>query len=181
MVLTRAPRHRIPSSLSAFYSMSFPSLFTLNALSHSDWLSHCSPKIAVLCFQFAWTCLPRSLLLSSKSWSAAFERNSFPLLSSICNLIDCVNFCLQDHEFFCLFSFKLTFPRRALVMFFDHAVGPLDGQFTPMCPLSAIVAMSGFALAFAFAFVSRPSFVLVPMEPVSAPFFPPSIHQKPRP
>ena len=54
---------------------------------------HSAHPIAVLRFQFAWTCLPRSLLLPSKSWVAAVERNSFPLLSSICNLIDCVWAC----------------------------------------------------------------------------------------
>ena len=43
-------------------------------------------KIAVLRFQLAWTCLPRSLLLPSKSWVVAVERDSLPLLSSVCNL-----------------------------------------------------------------------------------------------
>ena len=47
--------------------------------------------IAVLRFQLAWTCLPSSLLLPSKSWAVAVERDSPSRLSSICDLIDCVN------------------------------------------------------------------------------------------
>ena len=57
-------------------------------------LSHLS--VTLLCSvvpKLPWTCLPRSLLLPSKSWVAAVERNSFPLLSSICNLIDCAWAC----------------------------------------------------------------------------------------
>ena len=84
-----SPSSMSSSSVSPFNSMSFPSLFLINTLSHSDWL-HNSHQIVVLWFQFAWTCLPRSLLLPSKSWLAAVERHS--LLSSICNLVDCPNF-----------------------------------------------------------------------------------------
>ena len=47
--------------------------------------------LAVLRFQFAWNCRPRSLLLPLKKWAVALERDSSPLLSSICNSIDCIN------------------------------------------------------------------------------------------
>ena len=52
---------------------------------------HSAHQIAVLRFQFAWTCLPRSLLLPSQSWVVAVLRGSLPLLSSDCNLIDCID------------------------------------------------------------------------------------------
>ena len=38
------------SSVSPFDSMTFPSLFTLNALSHSEWLSQCSPNCCLTVF-----------------------------------------------------------------------------------------------------------------------------------
>ena len=47
--------------------------------------------VTVLRFQFAWTCLPRSLLLPSKSWGCSRHLTRDPVLSSVCNLIDCVN------------------------------------------------------------------------------------------
>ena len=93
--------------------------------------------------------------------------------------------CPYTREFFCLFSFGLTLPRRALVIFFVYAVGPLVWTVHSDMPLlSAIAAISGFVLAFvfAFAFVSSASFcpchrtnqVCCPWTPFLPPFLPPS-------
>ena len=71
---------------------------------------------------------------------------------------------LQAREFFSILSFRLALPRRALVIFFVYAVGPvLWTVHSDMPLLSAVVAVSGFTLALAvalvFAFVSSASFV----------------------
>ena len=72
---------------------------TRNCSRHLSYSTHChihvvfhsAHPIAVKRLQFAWTCLPRSFLLLSKSWAVAAERDSLPSLPSVCNLIDCIN------------------------------------------------------------------------------------------
>ena len=59
---------------------------------------HSAHSFAVLRFQLAWTCLPRSPLLPSKSWAVAVERDSPPSLSSVCDLIDCINLHGRVHD-----------------------------------------------------------------------------------
>ena len=98
-------RHRIPSlrppmsssSVSPFNSSPFSSFVALNTLSHSRRFRSAHP-VAVLRFQLAWTRLPRSLLLPSKSWAVAVERDSPSWLSSMCDLIDCGNFHGRVHD-----------------------------------------------------------------------------------
>ena len=91
-------RHRISSTRPPCPGR--PSHRSTQRQSHHFWHStychtlvvfHGAHQIAVWRFQFACTCLPRSLLLPSKSWVVAVERDSLPLLSSVCNLIDCIN------------------------------------------------------------------------------------------
>ena len=77
-------RHRVPSpcpSCPRRLSRRFTQCHS-HRCSHS---THCrtlgglhnTAQNVVLRFQFAWTCLPRSLLLPSKNWFAAVVRNSF--------------------------------------------------------------------------------------------------------
>ena len=93
--------------------------------------------------------------------------------------------CPNTREFFCLFSFGVTLPRRALVIFFVNAVGPFVCTVHSEMPLlSAIVAISGFALAFVFCLrlcfqcllcpCHRTNQVCCPWTPFLPPFLPPS-------
>ena len=59
---------------------------------------HSAHPIAALRFQLAWTCLPRSPLLPSKSWAVSVARDSPCRLSSICDLIDCINLHGRVHD-----------------------------------------------------------------------------------
>ena len=87
--------------------------------------------------------------------------------------------CLHAREFFCRVSFKLTFPRRALVV---CVVGPLVWTIqSDMSLLSAVVATSCFALHLCLCVcfqwplsLSLYQSSLLPLEPLLPPFFPPS-------
>ena len=115
--------------------------------------------------------LPRPMSASSASseqgWSCINPPSppGYPVPSGPAPLSFVIR-CLQTREFFCLFSFILTLSRRALVIFFVSAVGPLVWTVHSDMPLlSAFVAVSVFTLVLAFAlalaFASSASFVLV--------------------
>ena len=124
--------------------------------------------------------LPRSRSSSSVSWDQMIQ-SSRHLLILILILNKAVKCWSWVHSFspsgdsvpsgpaplshvICLFSFRLTYPRRALVIFFVYAVNPHVWTVHSGMPwLSAIAEISGFTLAlpFAHAFVSSASFVPV--------------------
>ena len=81
------------SSVSPFNSTSFSSFVAFILV-----VCHSAHPIAVSRFQLVWTCLPRSLLLPSKSWAVAVERDSPSRLSSVCDLIDCTNLHGRVHD-----------------------------------------------------------------------------------
>ena len=70
---------------------------------------------------------------------------------------------LQAREFFSVLSFRLALPRWCLIIFFINVVGPLVWTvYSDVLLLSAVVAVSGFTLAFALALAFfLASFVLV--------------------
>ena len=86
----QSPSSMSSSSVSPYDSMSSPSLFAPNALSHTSWRSQCS-TCCVLAVS-ARTCHLRSLFLQSKNGFAAVKCHLLPSFSSVCNLVDCGSF-----------------------------------------------------------------------------------------